>query len=240
MRGQIIALGGGGFSSESSPVLDDYILQQTGKDMPKICFLPTASGDADSYIVRFYAAFSSRHCRPVHLSLFRPPTSDLESFLLDCDVIYVGCGNARNMLAVWKEWKIDKYLQRAWENRVMLCGAGAGAICWFTQGLAESYPGTLAKMDGLKLLPGSVAPHYDGEWQRRPTFHEMIGNGTLAGGYGVDDGVALHFFGTELYRVVSSRPKATAYRVSAENRAAVEQPLKSYFLEETSALAEGE
>lgn len=55
---QIVAMGGGGFSMEpENPLLDRYILGLSKKEIPKICFIPTASGDSDKYIVRFYSAF---------------------------------------------------------------------------------------------------------------------------------------------------------------------------------------
>ena len=100
---QIIAMGGGGFSMEPDNLaLDRYILEQTGKSRPVVCFLPTASGDADGYIVKFYSAFTKLDCQPSHLSLFRPPTADLEPFIFENDVIYVGGGNTRSMLALWR------------------------------------------------------------------------------------------------------------------------------------------
>ena len=68
---QIVALGGGGFSMEETPVLDDVILSLTGKTDPRVCFVPTAAGDSESYIVRFYRRFSGSSARPTHLELFR-------------------------------------------------------------------------------------------------------------------------------------------------------------------------
>ena len=55
-----------------NPLLDDYVLGLTGAERPRVCFLPSASGDADHYIVRFYRAFSGRPLRgQPHLPL--PP-----------------------------------------------------------------------------------------------------------------------------------------------------------------------
>jgi dipeptidase E len=52
---QIVALGGGGFSMErGNTLLDDYIAGLSGSGRARVCFVPTASGDADHYIVRFY------------------------------------------------------------------------------------------------------------------------------------------------------------------------------------------
>lgn len=78
-----------------------------------MCFLATASGDADGYIEKFYAAFKTHRCRPTHVPLFRR-TPDLKQLLLTQDVIYVGGGNTKSMLAVWREWDVPRLLRRAW------------------------------------------------------------------------------------------------------------------------------
>ena len=128
---QIIAMGGGGFSMEpDNPLLDRYILKQAGTEKSKICFLPTASGDSEQYISRFYNFFNKQNCDPSHLSLFNPPSRDLEKFILEKDILYVGGGNTKNLLALWKEWELDSILRKAWEEGVILAGLSAGAICW--------------------------------------------------------------------------------------------------------------
>lgn len=211
---QIIAMGGGGFSMEPDNLaLDRYILAQAGGSNPAVCFLPTASGDADGYVVKFYASFTGLDCRPCHLSLFGRAPADIGAFLLEQDVIYVGGGNTRSMLAVWREWGVDLALRAAWEQGVVLAGLSAGAICWFEQGVTDSVAGKLGPLAGLGLLEGSCCPHYDGEAERRPAYQRMVAEGQILPGYGLDDGAALHFVGTELQAVVASRPRARAYRV---------------------------
>lgn len=228
----IIALGGGGFSMEpENPVLDHYILQQTGKGEPRICFLPTASGDADGYLLGFYKAFSQFHCKPTHLSLFRLPTNDPESFLLEQDVIYVGGGNTRSMLALWHEWGLDAILKKAWEEGILLTGLSAGSICWFEEGLSDFYPGELNRVEALGFLHGSHSPHYDGEPERRPAYRRLIGEGTMKEGIAADDGVGLHYIGTNLHRVVSSRPDARAWRVTRGEDGVSEEELETTYLE---------
>jgi dipeptidase E len=228
--GQIIAMGGGGFSMEpENRLLDQYVLEQSGKSNPAICFIPP-SGEADDYIVRFYSAFTKLNCRPSHLSLFQPPTADLESFILEKDVVYVGGGNTRSMLAVWREWELDRILRLAWTEGVLLCGLSAGSICWFEQGVTDSIPGTLTALRCLGFLPGSNCPHYDGEVERRPSYQRLIREGLLQGGYAADYGVALHFIGVQLSRVVSSRPTAMAYQVRLESGNVVEEVQKPEYL----------
>src|SRR5438105_3959502 len=152
MSSQIIAMGGGGFSMEpENPLLDDYILQHARKPDPTICFVPTASGENDYYLKRFYTAFSVKLCRPRHLSVFDPPRN-LTGFVQECDVIYVGGGNTRNLIVLWREWGLDVLFRHAWENETLLCGVSAGAICWFDQGLTDS-AGPLAPMQCLGFLP---------------------------------------------------------------------------------------
>lgn len=226
-------MGGGGFSMEPDNLaLDRYVLVQAGKRRPKVCFLGTASGDADGYIVKFYAAFTTLECEPSHLSLFRLPSAGLEATVLAQDVIYVGGGNTRSMLALWREWGLDEILKRAWQQGVVLAGLSAGATCWFEQGVTDSVPGTLGALDCLGLLPGSCCPHYDGEAERRPAYHRLVAGGTIMPGYGIDDGAALHFVDQELKCVISSRPDARAYAVAGTRDGVGEQALAGTYLNE--------
>lgn len=192
--------------------LDRYILEQARVARPAVSFLPTASGDADSYIVRFYVAFSELDCNPSHLSLFRR-TPDLRSYLLNQDVIYVGGGNTKSMLAVWRVWGIPELLREAWESGVVLAGISAGAICWFEQGVTDSFADKLTALDCLGFLRGSCCPHYDGEAERRPTYHELLLQGESSPGIAIDNGVAVHFVDGEIHSIVASRAEAKAYGV---------------------------
>ncbi|MBL8166023.1 MAG: peptidase E, partial [Anaerolineae bacterium] len=171
----IIAMGGGGFSMEpANPALDRYVIEQTGVARPKVCFLSQASGEARDYIINFYKAFTDLDCRPSYLSLFAPHTADVRGFLLDQQVIYVGGGNTKSMLALWREWGLDGILRDAAANGTILAGLSAGAICWFEYGITDSIPGTLTPLPCLGFLPGSCSPHYDGEALRRPEYQRMI------------------------------------------------------------------
>ncbi|MFJ5763851.1 Type 1 glutamine amidotransferase-like domain-containing protein [Lysinibacillus sp. NPDC093210] len=211
---QIIALGGGGFSMEpENPLLDKYILHQSDNSNPKICFIATASGDSDNYISRFYHFFEKQNCQPSHLSLFNPPTRDLESFLLEKDIIYVGGGNTKNLLVLWKEWGLDSILKKAWERGIVLAGISAGSICWFEEGITDSYGDGLEPLKCLGFLKGSNCPHYDGEADRRPSYQKLIAANSIKPGYAADDGVAIHFIDQEISHIVSSRPNAKAYKV---------------------------
>lgn len=211
---QVIALGGGGFSMEpENPLLDKYVLHHSRKGNPKICFIPTASGDSDNYISRFYHFFEKQNCKPSHLSLFKPPTRDLESFILNKDIIYVGGGNTRNLMVLWKAWGLDIILKKAWEQEVVLAGISAGSICWFEEGVTDSFGGELETIDGLGFIKGSNCPHYDGETIRRPSYQQLVAERKIKSGIATDDGVALHYVNNDLSKIVSSRPTASAYEV---------------------------
>ncbi len=217
-RRQIIAMGGGGFSMEPENLaLDRYVLDQSPADRPRICFLPTATGDSENYLLRFYRAFVSLNAVPSHLSLFQPSTVDLRAFLLEKDIIYVGGGNTRSMLALWREWQVDQVLREAYEAGIILAGISAGANCWFEQCSTDSMPGALNMWPCLGFLPGSFTPHYDGEVERRPSLHRLLLGEEMIGGWAADDGAALHFVDEGLAAAVSSRPAARAYRVTVQN-----------------------
>jgi dipeptidase E len=229
----IVAMGGGGFSEEpDNPLLDDFALGLSGAEIPRVCFLPTASGDPPGYIEKFHAAFPSERAIASHLTLFRDPkVGDLRTFLLGQDVIYVGGGSTANMLAVWRVHGIDLILREAWESGVILAGLSAGMICWFAESLTDSYHGELQPLkDGLALLGGSACPHYDSGSDRRAAYHRCVATGQLSPGIAAEDGVALHFVGTELAEAVSSRPEARAYMVKCQNGQAVETELRTRYL----------
>lgn len=228
---QIVALGGGGFSMDpDNPALDDYILSLANKECPRVCFVPTASGDADPYIVSFYSAFTYPRCEPTHLGLFHRTRGELRDFVLGQDILYVGGGNTANMLAVWRVHDFDAILREAWKAGVVLAGVSAGAVCWFEGTVTDSFGTSLAALrDGLGLLPGSFCPHYDSERQRRSAFHSNIAQG-LPGGIAAEDGVALHFIGSDLKCAVSSRPDARAYRVELERGEVRESQIDTVYL----------
>ncbi len=230
----VVAMGGGGFSMDDDTLLDDHILslarETRDRARPRVCFLATASGDADGYIARFYAAFA-RRAEASHLALFVRTEPDIEAFLLDQDVVYVGGGNTANMLAIWRVHGVDRALRRAWEAGVVMAGLSAGSICWFEGGTTDSFGPLAALTDGLGLLPGSHSPHYDGEANRRPTYQDLVARGVLPDGHAADDGAGLVFRGTRLVEVVASRPAARGYRVErGPEGGAIETELATRYL----------
>ena len=220
---RILAIGGSSVMPTSTDwPLHQYLLDLSGRERPRICFIGTASGDNDSYMANFYATFA-RHAEASHLSLFDRRVDDIGAFLGEQDVIFVGGGNTANMLAVWRLHGVDKALKAAWDSGVVLAGPSAGGICWFEGGLTDSFgPGLAPLKDGLKFLPGSFCPHYDSESLRRPRYEEVVGSGALADGYAADDSVGILFVGRELAEVVASMPGQHAYRVERRKGNSVE------------------
>ncbi|KFE68367.1 peptidase E [Hyalangium minutum] len=227
---QIVALSGGGFLMEpNNPCLDNHLLELL-KDTPKrVCFIPTAMGDASDFIVRFYRAYPASRCQPSHLSLFQRGPEPLRELILRQDAVFVGPGNTLNMLALWRLHGLDAVLREAWEQGVLLCGMSAGAMCWFEGGLTDSLGTLAAFQNGLGLLPGTLCPHYDSEPARRPAYHHSIAEG-LPGGFAADDGVGFHFIGTRLAHTISSREKAQAWRVERTEQGVRETALPVTFL----------
>jgi peptidase E len=214
---RLVAMGGGGFStSPGDPALDRYVLDLASSVEPRICLLPTASGDPDEQIQRFYRAFFDLDCEPSHLSLFRLASHpvDIRARLLEQDVIYVGGGSMVNLLAIWRVHGLPEILSEAWHRGTVLCGISAGSMCWFTTGVTKSY-GRPHLAEGLGYLPGSNSVHWHSEPERRQCFRDAIASGQAAPGWGVDDGTALFFAGTEMVEAVSARPDAGAWRVHA-------------------------
>jgi dipeptidase E len=216
-QGQIVAFGGGGFAMEpDNPLLDDYVLSLTGKTRPRVCLIPTASGDSPGWIDRFYEVFHEDRCEATHLSLFNRRVDDLYEFLCEQDVIYAGGGNTVNLLAVWRAQGLADVLPRVLAQGTIACGLSAGGLCWFERGITDSYgPGLNPLNDGLGLLPGSFCPHYDSDPRRPSEFLEYV-RSTGVAGFAAEDGVGLHYVDGKLHRIISSRPAAVAFRLTPE------------------------
>ena len=168
-----------------SPV-DRYLLGLANRDEPRVCFVSTPSGDLPEHLEKFYQAYPTALCDPSHLSFFRKPSDrsahlqELESHILSRDIVFVGGGNTKSALAVWREWGLDVVLRRALEAGVVLAGMSAGAMCWFKQGLTDSFWGPEHKpLECLGFLAGGCAVHYSGDPKRRKALHAAM-DGSIA------------------------------------------------------------
>ena len=210
---QILGLGGGGDTPAQTRALLAHAISLTGKERPRVLHVPTAMGDADAPVVAFY-----ERCAGLgelsHLKFHPWPPPRLRKLALAQDAIFVGGGSTANMLAIWRVHGFDEILREAWQSGVVLFGWSAGMICWFEAGVTDSFSPQLDGMrDGLGLLAGSACPHFDGEPLRRPRYRELVHEG-FPEGVAADDGVGLHYVGSELREVVTCRPGAAGYRVT--------------------------
>lgn len=217
---QIVAIGG---SLSKMPVgaiaMMEYLITLTkNRDNPRILVMNTATGDAESTKLFTYEVCSklSTPCKLSFLSFFARTPLNLSSMLLSQDIIFVNGGNTKSMLAVWREYGVDKLLAEAWASGIVLAGSSAGGICWFDSCVTDSFADRYIAMPALGILSGSCCPHYDGESGRRASYHAMITGGELADGYAIDEGTGIHFKGTEIHKIVSVSPRieAAAYRVT--------------------------
>lgn len=212
-----------------NPLLDKFLFGLSHKPRPKVCFVGTAGGDSERQNQNFYAAMKGHDVEASHLALYNGPIGSLKDYVFNKDVIYVGGGNTRNLLVLWKEWELDKILLEAYQRGIVLGGVSAGSICWFEEGVTDSIPGTLSPLRCLGILKGSNCPHYDGEKERRPSYHRLVSAG-MKPGIACDDGVAARFVNEKLVEFVSSRPNGRAYKVYLESSKSTESPIKPRFL----------
>jgi dipeptidase E len=213
---QILAMGG----FPDDPLLDHVLGLARGN---RILYVPTAVREDPDQIVFWYDRLRARGTA-THLSFFPWPSAQLRELTLDHDVVLVNGGNTANALAIWRVHGFDEILREAWEEGVLLSGWSAGMICWFEHGVTDSFGPELAPMDCLGFLPGSACPHYDGQEQRRPVYTQLVADGFPAG-IAADDDVGVHYVGTDLREVVTSRAGATAYRVTPEDETPLEARL---------------
>jgi peptidase E len=226
----ILAIGGGSFlpnaryGLDPSPLLR-YAFDLTGQDRPRVCFVPTATGDPADRIAQAYDVFSRMDAEVSHLSLFpMPNVENVRSHLLAQDLIYVPGGSVANLLALWRLHGVDEAMREAWESGVVLAGQSAGALCWHSGGNTDSFGPALQPLDdGLRFLPYSCGVHYDSDPQRRPLLHKSIGDRALPGGYAADEGVGLHYVGTEFVQAVSYRPRGMAWQIQADGSGGVKE-----------------
>jgi peptidase E len=231
----IMVVGGGAFGLDTyGGALEDHWLELArdvnGRDRPRVCLIPTATGDDAAVIDDFAGAFADV-AEVSHLALFDRTIEDIGGYLLAQDAVYVAGGNTASLLAVWRAHGVDAALVAAHQAGVLLAGRSAGGLCWFEGGTTDSYGPRLAALrDGLALIPGSHCPHYDGEAERRPTYHAMVGSGELPPGLAVDDFAAAIFDGADLVEVVAAEAGRTAYRVERMDDEVVETALSARVL----------
>lgn len=239
MSKHIIAASGGFIYPSHSNLLQSafgpivrYGLELTGKPRPKLCYIGTATGDSAIGIASFYGACAGEDVEPSHVQLFTMPNvRDVRKHILSQDMIWVQGGSVANLLAVWKVHGLDEILREAWESGIVLGGISAGSICWHVGGTTDSFGQKLQPVtNGLALIPYSNGVHYNKEEERRPLFHELIGNGTLPEGYATDEGVALHYVDDVLKEAITDIEGGSAYHVYVDDDRVVEDKIEARLL----------
>ena len=229
-KGHIIAIGGGGFGrNPNHRKIEKYILDLTGKGRPNVVFFPTASAENKDYIIKFYKCFTKMSCELSHVTFFQR-TPRLDSIINKADVIYIGGGNTKSMLAVWQEWKLEKLLLKAYNSGKILCGVSAGAICWFEQGITDSWASNLNVIDCLGFLPGMACPHYQEEKDRRPDVHKMLKQGKCGPGWAIDGGAAIHFKNGKYYKSIQFYSDSYVHYVTINNSVVSEDKKEMYLI----------
>jgi len=225
-----ILIAGGGFGR----TFIRYMASLTGKERPRLCYLPTASADGESGIIRWFQNCAPLNVTPLvqesFISSYRMNRS-WDEVLLSMDGIVVSGGNTLNQQAIWKAQGIDIVLREAWDRGILLGGASAGSLCWFEEGTTDSRPKELTKVECLGFLRGSHSPHYDSEGERRPVYQRLIASGELKPGYACDNDAGIYFEDNEVRRVVRTRPDANVYYVSVVNGRVVEERLDAEMID---------
>ena len=221
----IIAIGGGGFGrNPNKPVIEDYILNLSDSKKPIVTFFPTASAEDSNYIVNFYTAFSKLNCKAQHISLFKK-TPDLKTIIDESDIIYIGGGNTKSMLAVFREWNLDTLIINGYKQGKILTGVSAGAICWFEKGITDSWAGGLKVLDCMGILKGVCCPHYDGEANRRPSVEKFLKNKEIDSCLCIEDGAAVHYENETFKTSVSFYKDKNTYQVNYKKNQLIEKSL---------------
>ena len=222
----IVAIGGGGFGRISKDNrIEDYILSLSSKENPNICFIPTATGDNDAYKVNYYDVFTKFNCNPTHIDFFKR-TVDLSEHISKQDIIFVGVGNTKSMLAVWKDWGLDILLKDAYEGGTVMSGVSAGAICWFERGITDSWAHDLAIMDCLGFVKGICCPHYDEEPARRPFVKNSLQANLIDHCLSIEGNCALHIKDEYPFKAVNFGNEKNAYRTTLIDGEVLEDAFK--------------
>ena len=224
---QIIAIGGGGFGRQIKDLkIEKYIVNQSKNKNPSICFIPTATGDDQGYIENFYKAFDSLNCKTSHIYFFKR-TTKLDKHIAGQDIVFVGGGNTKSMLAVWREWSLDNILNNAYQNGVIMSGVSAGAICWFNKGITDSWKDHQAILPCLGFVDGVCCPHYDEEPERIPYVKEILNNKQINECIAIEGFCALHLINDIPKYSVSFGTDTNVHLVSLSNEEIIHNDLNN-------------
>jgi dipeptidase E len=234
MRTAIVAIGGGQIRTGETTAIDREIIRLSNKKYPKLLFIPTATSDSEIYwkrVQKHFGEFLKCETDVLFLIKDRPSQQQIEAKITSADIIYVGGGNTLLMMRLWRRLGIDKLLKAAYRKGTVLAGPSAGSICWFDSGHSDSMSyynpqkWKYINVRGLGLIKGIHCPHYNGRTggvPRRKNFQDMI---RKIGGTGIamQNNCAIEFIDGKLYKVITSKPNARAYRVFKRHGQIVEE-----------------
>lgn len=228
------------YGGEVEPKFVEYVCGLIGKADPRICYLPTASGDNDDNIRHWEFICKTLGIEPHVMRVWIDSETQRQSFedlLLGMDAIVVGGGNTLNMMGIWKYQEIDAALRKAYERGIVLSGGSAGSLCWFAGGVSDSRPCNLSVVEGLGLLPFSHCPHYDVA-AKRTFYDDLVVRRKLPAGYACEDHAGILFVDGTVADAVSSNHQARSYRVARGRSGLKIDTLESRVLLKKGALDE--
>jgi dipeptidase E len=221
---KIIAIGGGeiGYVNVKNQTLkiDREIIKLSGKENPKLLFIPTASGDATGYVESVQKYFGKiLGCSVDSLELIAKKYSkkELEDKILKTDIVYVGGGSTLKMMKVWRKLGVDILLERAMKKGIVLSGLSAGSNCWFSRASSDTSKfgkhneASIILVKGLNFIPALHCPHYDVEKGRESSFKKMMKKNRGVG-IALDNCCAIEIIGDE-YRILKTKKTANLYKV---------------------------
>lgn len=230
---RIVVIGGGELKELETIRIDKEIVKLAMKQTPKALFIPTASGDPKEYIETFIKVYGEKlGCKVDVLKLIDENIneSEIEYKIMNSDIIYVGGGDTKTMLEIWRKKKVDKALKKAWEKGIILSGLSAGSICWFESGHSDSIgfvdekeKYNYIKLDALGFIKAMHCPHYD-EDNREEDFIKKIMKYDVIG-IAIQNNCAIDFKDNQ-YRVLVSKEGAKAYKVFKKDNSIVKEEIE--------------
>ncbi len=229
MKRKIVSIGGGRLMVPKGKVpqtlsIDEEIVGLSGKNKPRLLFIPTASLDDEAYCERIANHYGKRlGCQIETLLLYRdrPAIRLIKQKILSADIVYVGGGNTLRMMMLWRKLGVDKMLNQARKKGAVLSGLSAGSICWFRQGnsdsrkFADESNKTLIKVAGLDYVDALICPHYDVEKHRQPELKNMMRK-TRGIAIALENCTAIEVV-DDKYRILTSMKNKNAWKVYWHN-----------------------
>lgn len=219
---KIIAIGGGELSEGETAKIDKYIVASAHKKNPKLLFIPTASSDDETYIASVKKLYEHLGCHVNSLRLLHTHLSkeNLRLKILNADIIYVGGGNTKQMISIWKKLDVDQYLREAYEHGIIMSGLSAGSMCWFEKGHSDSdttvcdEKNPYSMVDTLGWFPLFVCPHHNEDTRAEDFDQKILKNNRI--GLALENQCAIEIC-DDKFRIHQSTDHVNAYKIHTKN-----------------------